>query len=94
MPAVRILDAVEVLPEGDVLKAIAWKVPKSNDFPEGIKYAFVYIHHGKRILGYDNERGKGHHRHYKNEETKIDFKDHETLLNQFKEEIEELRGGE
>jgi len=60
MPAVRILDAVEVLPEGDVLKAIAWKVPKSNDFPEGIKYAFVYIHHGKRILGYDNERAKGH----------------------------------
>ena len=46
------------------------------------------------ILVLKNERGKGHHRHYKNEETKIDFKDHETLLNQFKEEIEELRGGE
>ncbi|MBI4595217.1 MAG: hypothetical protein HY730_02440, partial [Candidatus Tectomicrobia bacterium] len=60
---VKILDSVEVLPEGDMLKAIAWKVPASKDFPEGIKYAFAYIHKGRRILGYDNERAKGHHKH-------------------------------
>ena len=42
-----------------------WKVPKSKDFPDGVKYSFVYIHNGKRVLGYDNERGKGHHKHIK-----------------------------
>jgi len=43
MPAVKILDRKEMLPEGDVMKAIAWKIPESKDFPEGIKYAFAYI---------------------------------------------------
>ena len=64
MPALRFLNIKEVYPEGDIIKAIAWKVPRNKDFPEGIKYAFAYIHQGKRIFGYDNERAKGHHRHF------------------------------
>ena len=67
-----------------------WKVPKSKDFPDGVKYSFVYIHNGKRVLGYDNERGKGHHKHIKGKEAEIEFKDSESLLLQFKREIEEL----
>ena len=44
----------------ETIKAIAWEVPKSIDFPEGIKYAFAYIVERKRVIGYDNERSKGH----------------------------------
>ena len=67
-----------------------WKAPESKDFPDGVKYSFVYIHNGERVLGYDNERGKRHHKHFKGKETEIEFKDSESLLLQFKREIEEL----
>ena len=97
MTVIKILDVIELLPDGDILKAIAWKVPKSKNFPEGIKYAFAYIHKGKRILGYDNERAKSHHKHIVNSNTgadtelKIDFKDILLLFKQFKEEVYKIR---
>ena len=79
------------------MKAIAWKVSESKEFPEGIKYAFAYIHKNKRILGYDNERSKGHHKHFLDLNTnaeievKIEFKDILSLFKKFKEEVIELR---
>lgn len=97
MPAVKILDRKEMLPEGDVMKAIAWKIPESKDFPEGIKYAFAYIHKDKRIFGYDNERVKGHHKHFVDiktgveREEKILFTDIATLFRQFNNKIIILR---
>ncbi|WP_461833403.1 toxin-antitoxin system TumE family protein [Desulfothermus sp.] len=41
-----------------------WKVKKTQDKPQGLKYSLVYIEKGKRIIGYDNAEGKGDHRHY------------------------------
>lgn len=79
-----------VLSEKDLVEMKIWKVPKSEDFPEGVRYSFAYIHNKKRILGYDNEREKGHHKHFKDKETKIQFKDPETLLFKFKKEVEKL----
>ena len=64
-----------VYPEGDIMEIKIWRIPKSEDFPEGIKYSMAYIRVGtekaERVLGYDNERGKGHHRHYFDREEKI-----------------------
>ena len=54
--------------EGDIIEVKIWKVEKSRDFPDGIKYSFVYVHNEKRVLGYDNERGKGHHKHFLDKE--------------------------
>ena len=82
------------LSEKELVEIKIWKIPKSKDFPDMVKYSFAYIKNKERILGYDNERGKGHHRHYKDEETKMEFKDPETLLEQFKKEIKKLRGDE
>jgi len=52
-----------IFPEGDIMEIKVWEVPKSEDFPEGVKYSMAYIKveegGAKRILGYDNERGKG-----------------------------------
>jgi hypothetical protein len=57
--------------EGDIIEIKIWKVPKSKDFPEGVKYSLVYVHKNKRVLCYDNEKGKGHHKHYFEEEIPI-----------------------
>lgn len=61
--AVKILDKYYKRVNGDIVKAVIWRVEKSEKFPAGVKYSFVYIHNGKRVLGYDNERAKGDHKH-------------------------------
>jgi hypothetical protein len=53
---------------GHIVEMRIWKVPSSKRMPSGLKYLIVYISEGKRIIGYDNAEGKGHHRHYKNKE--------------------------
>lgn len=42
--------------KGDIISVVAWEVPKSKDYPEGINYAFALIHKNKRVLGYDYKR--------------------------------------
>jgi hypothetical protein len=50
--------------EGEhVYRAIAWRVPESEAYPEGIKYRFHYgTFEGETILRYDNSHGV-HERH-------------------------------
>ena len=89
--AIKILDEYQSYTNGDIKKVIIWEVPKSEDFPEGIKYHFALIHEGKRILGYDNERVKGHHKHILKKEIKIKFHNLENLYRKFTKEVNQLR---
>ncbi len=86
----RLFHTKFALSDKDVVEIKILEVPESEDFPEGVKYSLVYVHCGERILGYDNERGKGHHKHYKGEEIEIEFKDPETLILNFMDEVKEL----
>ena len=73
----------------------AWRVPKTETMPEGVKYSLVYIDkQGKRALGYDNAEGKGHHRHEGEEETPFEFKSIDALIERFLGEISERRQGD
>ncbi len=53
----------------------------------------VYIVDGKRVLGYDNERGKGDHKHHGHSERPVGFTSLRDLLEAFAAEVEEIRGG-
>lgn len=77
--------------EGDIIEMRVWDIDKSKDFPHGIKYSLVYIHNGKRILGYDNERSKGDHKHYFEKEEKYEFIDIDKLSDDFDNEVKNLR---
>ena len=50
-----------------IAEAKVWKVPKSKDFPEGIKYSLflVFKESGETIFGFDNHKPKGHHFHWR-----------------------------
>ena len=50
-----------------------------------------FIHKRKRILGYDNEHTKGHHKHTQNTEIPIKFINWLSLLEQFEKEVKELQ---
>ena len=72
---------------GDLVEMRILQVPKSDAHPEGIRYALVYIHQNKRVVGYDNFEGKGHHKHLEKQEVSYQFKDVETLIQDFQEDI-------
>lgn len=55
------------------------------------KYRLVYVVDGVRIVGYDNERGKGDHRHLGAVESPYQFVNIENLLVDFWQDVE--KGG-
>ncbi len=70
--------------DGAMVRMLIWDVPSPVP-PSGhcFKYRLVYIRHGKRIIGFDNERGKGDHRHDGDEESPYTFVDVPTLIHDF-----------
>ena len=58
----------------------------------GYKYRLVYVVGGARVLGYDNERGKGDHRHAGDAELPYVFIDVTTLLADFWRDVAETGG--
>jgi len=47
---------------------------------------------GTHIVGYDNESGKGDHRHYKDRQSAYKFISIEKLLADYKADVEKARG--
>jgi hypothetical protein len=72
---------------------VIWKTPENvPPTTHGYKYRLFYGHAGKRIIGYDNERGKGDHRHYREVELAYDFKSIAQLLEDFEKDVVKERG--
>ena len=63
----------------------AQAVPPSE---HAFKYRLVYVKNGQRVVGYDNERGKGDHKHLGEVETVYRFVDVETLMADFLRDVE------
>ena len=79
--------------DGEIVELKARAGPPSPARPEGIKYSMVYIDTSRRrILGYDNAEGKGHHRHFGDEEMPLAFDGLEALVLRFLGEVSRLRG--
>ncbi len=69
MRATLITRFKDITPEGDVIELVVWRLPRpvppsSHDY----KYRAAYVVGGKRIVGFDNERGKGDHQHVRGRE--------------------------
>ncbi|WP_448192445.1 toxin-antitoxin system TumE family protein [Azospirillum sp. sgz301742] len=80
-------------PDGAFAEMVLWRVPEPiPPTTHGLKYRLVYIVTGKRIVGYDNERGKGDHRHYGDTEAPYVFEDVDTLLADFLSDVNGCRG--
>ncbi len=77
-----------VLASGAIVEMVIWKLPAPDaDRPHGYKYRLVYVRDGHRVIGYDNERGKGDHRHYRDEEQPYTFTTVIQLLKDFRVDV-------
>jgi len=81
----------EYLTEDSFQEFKIWQVPRSQDRPYGLKYSFVYIVEGERVIGYDNYEQKGDHRHIGGKESPYKFVSLEKLWMDFKKDIDRFR---
>ena len=79
--------------DGAIVEMVIWRVP-SPVLPSAhdLNYSLFYGHRGLREVGYDNERGKGDHRHFRGNETKYTFTSVEQLMVDFWGDVRTLRG--
>lgn len=63
---------------------VMWRLPRpDSERLHGLKYRLVYVKDGKRLVGYDNERGKGDHKHIGEKELEYTFQSVDLLLEDF-----------
>ena len=79
--------------DGAIVEMVIWRVPSPvPPSQHGLKYSLFYGRSGVRDIGYDNERGKGDHRHFQGGETPYVFESAERLMADFWADIRALRG--
>jgi hypothetical protein len=70
--------------DGRISEMKLWLVPKPvPGSKHRFKYSLFYGRKGERLVGYDNEQGKGDHRHYRDREEPYTFTTPEQLLADF-----------
>ena len=75
---------------GGVIEIVIWRVPAPVPPSEhSFKYRLVFARDGRRLVGYDNERGKGDHRHLGEKELRYTFVDDAALLDDFWRDVKE-----
>jgi len=80
-------------PDGALIEMKIWQVPEPvPPTTHGLKYSLIYIVDGQRIVGYDNERGKGDHRHLGTLETPYLFVSAKVLIGDFRADVLAVRG--
>jgi hypothetical protein len=81
-----------VLAEDAFVEIVVWRVPKAlTGSTHRFKYRLALVIAGECVLRYDNEIGKGDHRHVGDVETAYSFEGYEKLLADFWADVDEWR---
>lgn len=75
---------------GGIIELVVWRIPEPVP-PSGhpFKYRLAFVREGKRVVGFDNERGKGDHRHVGKAELPYTFVNEDRLLDDFWHDVME-----
>lgn len=95
MKATKIFHRKVEFPDGCLLEGVVWLLPKEPVIGSEhlYKYRLYYGCEGKRKIGYDNERGKGDHKHDGEQEIRYVFSTPEKLVEDFLIDVGTLRKG-
>jgi hypothetical protein len=78
-----------LLSSGHILQIRIWRLPEQTaERPHGLKYSLFFGLPGERIVGYDNEAGKGDHQHLRDVETSYAFVSMEKLVQDFMSDVD------
>ena len=89
MPAIELMRTRIVYSEISFAEMVLWRLPRplpGSRHP--YKYRLAYVVRERCVLRYDNETGKGDHRHARSRESAYAFTTPEKLLADFLHDIE------
>ena len=94
MPKARTEQEASLLfPDGHILRLRVWEVPEPvPPSAHRFKYSCFHGRPGPCMVLYDNERGKGDHRHYGEREEPYEFQSVEKLVEDFLADVRRVRG--
>jgi hypothetical protein len=89
MKARLLIKEKSILEGGYILELVLWQLPeKSNDRPHGYKYRLYFGDStGNCLVRYDNESGKGDHKHLGDNEIAYKFVDRNKLIEDFYRDV-------
>jgi hypothetical protein len=80
--------------DGSILQIRIWSVPSPVVASRHeYKYSLFYGRDGVRLVGYDNERGKGDHKHIRDNELAYAFTDLDRMIDDFMADVTAIREG-
>jgi hypothetical protein len=89
MPAILLARAKEVRDDGSIVEVVIWELPAPvPPCLHPFKYRLYFGSANACRVRYDNERGKGDHRHVGAEEHDYVFRSIEQLLEDFRSDVE------
>lgn len=92
MKAELLIDERFVLDTQTFVEIVVWQVPRPvRGSKHSFKYRLALVADGVCVLRYDNETGKGDHRHERNSERPYLFTDTDSLLADFWADVETWR---
>ena len=78
--------------DGAIVEMLIWEVPEPiAGSTHRYKYRLFYGFEGRRVVGYDNETGKGDHRHVGARESPYRFVSVDALVEDFLADVEKRR---
>ena len=91
--ATLLLHEKVVLPDESIMEVVLWQLPEPTpERPLGFKYRLYYGRRGVCLVRYDNETGKGDHRHVGGRETPYEFKSVAQLRLDFENDMKAAGG--
>jgi hypothetical protein len=92
MKAEALMDERHVLDERSFVEIVIWRVPVSlPGSAHELKYRLAFVVDGVCVLRYDNEVGKGDHRHIDDKQEPYVFTTYDALLVDFWKDVEAWR---
>jgi hypothetical protein len=89
MKATVLLDERHVIAEDAFVEIVVWRVPQPlRGSHHALKYRLALVARGECVLRYDNEAGKGDHRHVGQRQADYEFRSYERLLQDFWADVE------
>ncbi|EAP0944971.1 hypothetical protein B7802_18155 [Salmonella enterica] len=92
MPAVELMNTrIQIADNAFATIRILQVTPPVKGSMHGYKYSLAYVVDEVCVMRYDNERGKGDHKHIGDREYPVTFTTIENLITSFRADIDQLR---
>lgn len=92
MKAELLYRSKSILSDEAIVEMVLWKVLRTVlGSQHAYKYSLFYGYDGRRVIGYDNERGKGDHKHIDGYELSYAFSTVDQLVADFLNDVARRR---